>query len=100
MAPKAVAKAVKKPVVPIDEPADKGVAPNLAPVLAELHSSDVETQQQGLSRLFGLREYPGAKVSVCSQAYIDHYFLPVVTAEVSCRKHSASQISLLLWSPC
>lgn len=63
MAPKAAAKTVKKPVVPIEEPADKRVAPDLASVLTELHSNDVETQQQGLSRLFGIREYPGAKVS-------------------------------------
>ena len=96
MAPKAAAKAAKKPVVPIEEPADKRVPPNLAPVLSELHSSDVETQQQGLSRLFGLREYPGAKVSVCSQAYFGQYYSPGITAEVSCRKQSASQMLLLL----
>lgn len=67
MAPKAAPKAAKKPVVPLEEPADKRVAPDLSSVLNELHSSDAETQQQGLSRLLGIREYAGAKVrDVCA----------------------------------
>lgn len=64
MAPKAAAKAVRKPVVPLEEPADKRIAPDLSSVLTELRSTDTEAQQQGLSRLFGIREYAGAKVSV------------------------------------
>ena len=61
MAPKAAPKA-RKPVVPIEEPADKIVAPDLGSVLTELQSNDAETQLQGLSRLFAIREYAGAKV--------------------------------------
>ncbi len=62
MAPKAAPKA-KKPAAPIPEPDDKNTAPDLTPVLADLRGSDVEAQQQALTRLFAIREYPGAKVS-------------------------------------
>ena len=64
MAPKAAPKA-NKAIVPIEEPADKKVAPDLGPVLTELQSGDVNTQQQGLCRLFAIREYEGAKVRCC-----------------------------------
>lgn len=62
MAPKPAPKA-RKPAAPIPEPEDKTSLPDLSSVLVELHSSDVEAQQQALSRLFAIREYAGAKVT-------------------------------------
>ena len=62
MAPK-VASKTKKLAIPIPEPEDKNTAPDLSSVVAELRSSDIEAQQQALTRLFAVREYAGAKVA-------------------------------------
>ena len=62
MAPKPAPK-VRKPAAPIPEPEDKNSLPDLSSILVELHSSDVEAQQQALTRLFAIREYAGAKVT-------------------------------------
>lgn len=67
MAPKVASKA-KKPATPIPEPEDKSIAPDLSSVVAELRSSDVEAQQQALTRLFAIREYVGAKVAKSMKA--------------------------------
>ncbi|KAL0031702.1 hypothetical protein WJX79_002013 [Trebouxia sp. C0005] len=69
MAPKVASKA-KKPATPIPEPEDKSIAPDLSSVVAELRSSDVEAQQQALTRLFAIREYVGAKVAVSSSELV------------------------------
>lgn len=61
MAPKAAAKPKKAPAL-LPEPEDKNVPPDLSAVAADLHATDLETQQQALTRLFAIREYPGAKV--------------------------------------
>ena len=61
MAPKAAVKAKKAPV-PIPEPEDKTIPPDLTAVVADFHTTDLETQQQALTRLFAIKEYPGAKV--------------------------------------
>ena len=61
MAPKTAAKPKKAPA-PIPEPEDKNSPPDLAGVLVDFRAVDPETQQQALTRLFAIREYPGAKV--------------------------------------
>lgn len=68
MAPKAAAKPKKAPI-PIPEPEDKTTPPDLEAVAADFRATDPETQQQALTRLFAIREYPGAKVlfAVCKQ---------------------------------
>lgn len=63
MAPKAAPKP-KKPAAPIPEPEDKNTPPDLGSVLIDLRSNDLEAQQQALTRLFAIREYPGSKVCV------------------------------------
>lgn len=64
MAPKAAAKPKKAPI-PIPEPEDRNTPPDLSAIAAELCAPDTETQQQALTRLFAIKEYPGAKVNVC-----------------------------------
>ena len=68
MAPKAAAKPKKAPI-PIPEPEDNTTPPDLEAVAADIRATDPETQQQALTRLFAIREYPGAKVlcAVCKQ---------------------------------
>ena len=61
MAPKAAAKPKKAPV-PIPEPEDKTTPPDLTAVASDFRATDPETQQQALTRLFAIKEYPGAKV--------------------------------------
>ena len=61
MAPKAAAKPKKAPS-PIPEPEDRATAPDLTTVAADFQATDPETQQQALTRLFAIKEYPGAKV--------------------------------------
>lgn len=65
MAPKAAAKPKKAPS-PIPEPEDRAIAPDLTTVAADLQATDPETQQQALTRLFAIKEYPGAKVFCAS----------------------------------
>ncbi|KAL3154190.1 hypothetical protein ABBQ32_013704 [Trebouxia sp. C0010 RCD-2024] len=69
MAPKAAAKAKKAPAL-LPEPEDKNTPPDLSAVAADFHGTDLEAQQQALTRLFAIREYPGAKIAVASHDII------------------------------
>lgn len=72
MAPRAAAKPKKAPL-PLPEPEDKNTAPDLTAVAADFHASDLETQQQALTRLLAIKEYPGAKVLCAALANLSRY---------------------------
>ena len=65
MAPKTSAKP-KRALTPVPEPEDKNSPPDLTTILADLRTTDPQTQQQALASLFAIREYPGAKVELYS----------------------------------
>lgn len=65
MAPKNAPKPKKAPTA-VPEPEDKNSPPDLRTLLAELRTTDLQTQQQALASLFAIREYPGAKVEMYS----------------------------------